>query len=126
MISTAREYLDSSSIHGLAYISSSQNIPLKCFWGCVVLGGVIGAIFIIQESFVLWRNHPIATSTETFPISEATFPRVTVCPPDDSNTVLNYDLMKASNMTISKDVREEMFKAAGEFYPKQCTGTHNH
>ena len=39
------------------------------------------------------------TTIETLPISEMRFPKVTVCPPKNSFTDLNYDIILADNLT---------------------------
>ena len=65
-------------------------------------------MFIISS----WEESPVSTSIETFPISKATFPRVTVCPPKGTNTGLNYDLEKADNATIDDTVRKELVDIA--------------
>ena len=33
------------------------------------------------------------------------FPKVTICPPKGSNTLLNYDIIMAQNKTFSEDSR---------------------
>ena len=45
---------------------------------------------IISKSFDEWVNHPITTTIETLPISEVRFPKITVCPPKNTFTNLNY------------------------------------
>ena len=47
----------------------------------------------------------MTTNIETLPIAEAPFPRVTVCPPKNTFTNLNYDLIFASNMSLSTEKR---------------------
>ena len=48
------------------------------------------------------------TTIETRAITELTFPKVTVCPPKNTYTDLNYDLMMAENMTLDNDTRQEL------------------
>ena len=102
-----RHFLESSSVHGLSYISSTRKI-VKLFWIIVVISGFTGAAFIIYESFQAWEESPITTTIETRPISEITFPKVTVCPPKNTYTDLNYDLMMTENMTLDNDTRNEL------------------
>ena len=101
-----KEFLESSAIHGLTYISTTRTALSKVFWIFVVVCGFITAFVLIDRSFVAWEKSPIATSIETFPISNVTFPRVTVCPPKGTNTALNYDLWKSENRTLSKAVTD--------------------
>ena len=54
---------------------------------------------------------------KTPPISKAKFPSVTVCPPKHSHTGLNYDLVRAENITLSEDDGEELIsKAVDELF----------
>ena len=86
------QFFESSTIHGLAYWTKTRRWG-RCFWMTVVFGGFVGAGIIINQSFQSWENSPISTTIETRPISEVTFPKITVCPPRNSYTNLNYDLM---------------------------------
>ena len=117
-----RHFLESSSVHGLSYISSTRKI-VKLFWIIVVISGFTGAAFIIYESFQAWEESPITTTIETRPISEITFPKVTVCPPKNTYTDLNYDLMMAENMTLNKDTRNELKNLAIELLNDQLHKT---
>ena len=56
-------------------------------------------------SFQNWADNPVTTNIETLPIAEAPFPRVTVCPPKNTFTNLNYDLIFASNTSLSTEKR---------------------
>ena len=107
-----REFLETSTIHGLVYISSAPSKVSKAFWMLVVVFGFSTAFFLINSSYVDWQASPIATSISTHPISELDFPTVTVCPPKGSNTVLNYDLMRARNTTLDDTQRQTLLKLA--------------
>ena len=78
-----RTFLESSTIHGLTYISSTKKWS-RLFWVLVVLLGFIGAASLIHESFHSWTESPIKTTIETLPISQLNFPVVTVCPPKNT------------------------------------------
>ena len=39
------------------------------------------------------------------------FPTVAICPPEDSNTALNYDLLRAANYSFPKGDRERLIEA---------------
>ena len=106
-------FLESTTIHGLSYISTTKRI-VKLFWIFVVLSGFTGAGFMIYQSFQSWNESPVKTTIETRPITEITFPKVTVCPPKNTYTDLNYDLVKASNMTLDNTTREELANYAME------------
>ena len=102
-----REFLDSSSIAGLTQVANNKGI-IRLFWTIVVILGFAVSGLLIQMSFMSWAESPVRTTIETVPIKELTFPKVTVCPPKNTYTNLNYDLMRAKNMTINNETREEL------------------
>ena len=67
---------------------------------------------MIHSSFQSWAESPIKTTVETLPIDEIKFPKVTVCPPRNTYTDLNYDLMLAENITLTEEMRDEFVKKA--------------
>ena len=108
-----RTYLESTTVHGLTYISTTRKYA-RLFWILTVISGFLGAGYLIKESFDGWDESPVKTTIETLPISEITFPKVTVCPPKNTFTDLNYDLMMTENRTLTEEIRDEMFKYALE------------
>ena len=96
-----RTFLESSTIHGLTYISTTRKYS-RLFWTLVVFMGFSYACYMILESFKSWDEMPVKTSVETLPISQLKFPRLTVCPPKNTYTDMNYDLMEADTMTLNK------------------------
>ena len=104
MMEKLNTFLESSTIHGLSYIAAGRKY-VRLFWILVVIGGFSGAGVIIYQSFQSWADSPVTTTIETQPISEITFPKVTVCPPKNTYTDLNYDLMMTENMTVDNDTR---------------------
>ena len=102
-----RIFLETSTIHGLAYISTTRKFS-RIFWTLVVIAGFTGAGFLIYQSFENWSTSPITTTIETRPIKEITFPKVTVCPPRNTYTDLNYDLMMMENVTFDDTTRNEL------------------
>ena len=108
-----RNFLESSTIHGLTYISSTRKL-VRLFWIFVVITGFSAASFMIYESFQAWDESPVSTNIETLPITKITFPKVTVCPPKNTFTDLNYDFMTTQNMKLSNDVRTNLSKYAVE------------
>ena len=75
-----KTFLESSTIHGLTYISTTQKYA-RLFWIFAVAIGFSGAVILIKESFQSWTESPIKTTVETLPISILKLPKVTVCPP---------------------------------------------
>ena len=106
-----RTFLESSTIHGLTYISTTRKYT-RLFWILVVISGFLTAFLIINQSFNSWSDSPVKTTIETLPISEITLPKVTVCPPRDTYTDLNYDLMLSQNITLTDEMRDEIFEYA--------------
>ena len=104
-------FLESSTIHGLSYILTTKKYS-RLFWILVVTSGFAGASILIKESFDSWTESPVKTTIETMPISEIKFPKVTVCPPKNTLTDLNYDLIMTENITLTEEMRDEMFEYA--------------
>ena len=112
-----RIFLETSTIHGLSYISLTKKYA-RLFWTFIVISGFIGAVYLIQEAFQFWSQNPIKTTIETLPISEVTFPKVSICPPKGTYTDLNYDLMRIGNRSIDYDLvneNTEAYKLLEEF-----------
>ena len=108
-----KEFLVSSTVHGIAYIPSTRRFS-RLFWIFVVVGGLIGSICLIQQAFYNWNQSPISTTIESLPISELTYPNITVCPPKNSFLNLNYDIMLSENMKVGEDIRKELYEFALE------------
>ena len=106
-----KTFLESSTIHGLAHISTTRKYS-RLFWILAVLGGFSTAIYLIYKSFESWHDSPYTTTIETLSISEIKLPKVTVCPPKNTYTDLNYDLMRADNVVLTDEIRDELFDYA--------------
>ena len=108
-----KSFLESSTIHGLAYLTTSKKY-LRLFWTLVVIAGFTGAGVLIYKSFQSWDESPVTTTIETHPIAEIKFPKVTVCPPKNTFTDLNYDLMTTQNTTLDNEIRNEIINYVHE------------
>ena len=82
----------------------------------VVILGFSTAGYLINKSYSEWQISPTLTSITTYPISSLDFPTVTVCPPKDSHTALNYDLMKADNNSLSDKNRDDLKKSVEQLF----------
>ena len=80
----------------------------KILWGLIVSLGFLSCGILIYESYVDFKNSPILVSIQTKPIKDLDYPTVTVCPPNDSDTALNYDLMRAKNFSFSEKQRKAL------------------
>ena len=56
-----------------------------------------------MKSFRGWEESPISTSVSVLPITQITFPNLTVCPPRGTFTSLNYDLLRVGNRSLEDD-----------------------
>ena len=104
---TFKEFLESSTIHGLVYISISRSF-VRIFWIFVVFIGFTGAVYLINQSFSSWANSPVATTIATKPITDLELPNVIVCPPRNSFTSLNPDLVRARGVKLGEAERKEL------------------
>ena len=112
-----RLFLESSTIYGLGHISATRN-SLKIFWVLIVITGFTVAAVIINESFQTWIERPVSTTIETLSITEIKLPKVTVCPPKNTFTNLNYDIMMARNFSLNAVDREEILNYTVEMIQK--------
>ena len=108
-----KTFLESSTIHGLAYIAVTRKYA-RLLWTLIVFAGFTYAVFMIYQSFQDWQNNPVKTTIDIRRIEEITFPKVTVCPPKNTYTDLNYDLMMTENMTLDHETRNELANYAND------------
>ena len=106
-----KQFLESSSIAGLAFISTEGKVG-RLFWIFVVFTGFTISGLLINAAFTNWSQSPIKTTIETKPISEIKFPKVFVCPPRNAFTDLNYDFMMLENMIMNNETRDWIFDVA--------------
>ena len=59
-----KKFLESSTIHGVAYIPSARKYVVKVFWTWVVITAFIGATIVIRQSLEDWSDNPISTTIE--------------------------------------------------------------
>ena len=115
-------YLESSTIHGLNNIATSKK-NVRLFWIIVVISGFTGASVMICQSAKTWEETPVKTTIETLPISEITLPKVTVCPPENTFTNLNYDLMRIENITLDNEARKNLTNYASDLLLEHLNDT---
>ena len=106
--STFREFLESSTIHGLVHISTAKSRTGRAAWVAIVVACFATAIYMITGSYKEWQESPVSTTITTHPISELEFPTVTVCPPRGSNTALNHLLEKVKNVNFTEKEKQEL------------------
>ena len=103
------EFLETVSISGLNHISSTRRWA-RLFWITIVIVGFVMSSLLIWESFESWADNPVRTTTRTVPMKEMKFPKLTVCPPKNTFTDLNYDLMLAENVTLNKETKNQLYE----------------
>ena len=106
-----KTFFDTSTIHGLSWISGTRRWS-RFYWIMIVALGFSGAGYLIYTSFHNWEQSPISTTIETLPISQITFPNITVCPPRNSFLNLNYDFKQSENIDIENKTRKELLDYA--------------
>ena len=111
-----KEFLESSTIHGLGYISTSKSGFEKLAWTLFVLTGFSLAAYLITSSYMAMQDSPVSTSISTHPTSSLALPQITFCPPKGTNTVLNYDLGKLRNTSLSMAQKNKLKEAVRKLF----------
>ena len=106
------EFLESTTIHGLYYISTCKSHIAKAGWLVVVALGFVASIILIHSSFSEWAKSPVATTITPHPVADLPFPNITICPPKGLNGALKYDLMRLAKMSLSAEKTEELIQIA--------------
>ena len=81
------QYLESTTVHGFAYLHSRNSYCTRIFWTCIILVGFSIAGYMIFCSVVDWDANQTITTLESIatPIQKVQFPTVTVCPHEHSS-----------------------------------------
>ena len=108
VIAQVREFLESSTIHGLVHISTAKSRTARVLWATIVVACFASAIWMIMDSYKDWQESPVSTTITTHPINELQFPEVTVCPPRESNTLVNHPLRKVKTVNFTEDERNDL------------------
>ena len=111
-----KEFLESTTIHGLYYISTCKSRIAKAGWMVVVALGFAASTFLIHSSFADWAESPVATTITPQSVAELPFPNVTICPPKGLNGALKYDLMKLANRSLSSEEKEELVQISARLF----------
>ena len=69
VVGEVRDFLESSTIHGLAHISTGKTAVVKILWAIIVIICFCFGISLIFEAYRSWELSPIITSVDTHPIS---------------------------------------------------------
>ena len=111
-----RDFLESSTIHGLVHISTAKSRIARAVWVAIVAACFAFAIHMIVSSYKEWQESPVSTTITTHPITDLEFPDVTVCPPWESNTAVNHLLGKVRGVNFTDEMRTKLMKVAKEVF----------
>ena len=89
-------------MHGLNHITANNRLVKVAWIGIVLSGFCISGVFI-WNSVDNWHKNPVATTISTHPIDQVTLPTIYVCPPKNTYTNLNHDLVNIFNTTLTND-----------------------
>ena len=104
-----KEFLESSTIHGLVYTATNRGVA-RLLWISIVIAGFTGAGILIQQSFSSWEESPVSTTIESSSISHLAFPGVVVCPARNSFTTLNPDLTGADKNSWDQNTTRRLLE----------------
>ena len=113
---TIKEFLESSTIHGLVHFSTAKSRAARLAWVAIVVASFAFAIREITNALQEWRESPVSTTITTHPITELEFPEVTVCPPRGSNTALNHLLEKVKDVNFTGEEKKELLEISKEVF----------
>ena len=68
----------------VSYVADSKlSILTNLFWLLVCVCCSTFAIYLVRESYTMWQKEPVITTLKSFgkPVTEITFPTVTICSP---------------------------------------------
>lgn len=96
--------LTSIHMHGLAEISSSQNMLTKLFWTIVFAGMLVCFTINAYVSIVNYSKNPVVTSIEVLSETELPVPKVLLCPFDfvDSKDLFDMALSTFDSPFVSR------------------------
>ena len=70
LIPQVRDFLESSTIHGLVHISTGKNVFIRCIWGMIVVACFSCGIYMIESAVESWVDNPVVTSVDTKAIEQ--------------------------------------------------------
>ena len=114
-----QNYLERSSLAGVAHISVEKSKISKLFWIIAILSGFTFAGVLIESSYRKWKASPISSSLTTHPVSELPLPSIAICPPRHSDTALNIDLENVREETFTQSLRDELWTTVNNIFMKQ-------
>ena len=133
-----REFLESSTIHGLTYISTARvsscgfengfdmycyhTLPVKVLWCVVVCLGFLGAGVLIGKSYKEWQNSPIATSITTHSVYDLDFPIQYL---NNLGLPLKFEKLLFNSCSLNGEISSSFKFQCKERILQQLNGEHN-
>ena len=78
------DFCESTTVHGLAYLTKNQHKNTKRIWFVIVLSAFIVATFFVMETIEGYYTKFTSTTIETRSINDYAFPAVTFYPGDEN------------------------------------------
>lgn len=78
-INTLERYLQTTSIHGLRYLTRGEGLIQRLIWLVLVVAMFTASLWLIGDSFKAWQIQPKVTSLDFVDVGKVPFPDVTVC-----------------------------------------------
>ncbi|KAJ3647271.1 hypothetical protein Zmor_024795 [Zophobas morio] len=112
---TARKYLqeynNSTSIHGLHYLTEERSLTEKIVWSIILLISLSGCVYMISGIARKYQITPVVVNiaSEDTPLYEIPFPAITICPEAKfSSNVFNYTDFYFKLSALDKDATENL------------------
>ena len=114
---TFKDYAESSSIHGVAYISTPTSTTIdRIFWTIFICLGLATAVMLSKTAYEEWQDNPVLTTLKktSKKISSNQFPSVTICTEGVNmeavrnalvKDIMNWRNNSGSNRDIVEDVK---------------------
>ena len=132
VVEIAGEYAESTSIHGISYMSDRKHSPWRPAWAIVAVLALTFAAYQVAELYKDWQDEPVVTTLDTIvqPIQEIKFPAVTICPQGSRQEIMDSVLYRQFKDYISQKKRpqskltnEEMMRQVEDFLKNVYPGS---
>jgi len=82
-------FLQTSSAHGLRYLTGQNGILIRLLWLTTIMAFILCTVSMIRQNVQENLDNPIATTTKLVPVSTFTPPTITLTPADEPSSYLN-------------------------------------
>ena len=67
-LTVCRDFMESSTVHGLVHVSTAKSKAARIAWASIVVACFAIAFYIITSSYKEWQESPVSTTITTYPI----------------------------------------------------------